>query len=231
MTTALGSAVSPQASRQVRRSRSSSRRHRPRRVQRENRVNSVLNGMSQSCPMLHATEAETPDRHDRLAQGRTGQRRLRPRPCRPRALHRCEFRQNLIHEGVHVAKGVPGSWRRLGGSDGGTHMLLARRLLTTALDIARQPPTRHSSFQLKVASRSAQAGTPRLRTGSEAYRPGPCQADHGQSALPVGGGSRLPGYRAGGCSGRGPRPPSCVTGAGAGVGLKWLRFSERILSG
>src|SRR3954464_3311451 len=56
----------------------------------------------------------------------------------------------------------------------------------------------------------------------------PCQADHGQSALPVGGGSHLPGHRAGGCSGRGPRSPGCVTGIGVGVGLKWLRFPERI---
>jgi hypothetical protein len=46
ITIALGSALSPQASRQVRRSRPSSRRHRPSRVQRENRVNKVLNGMS-----------------------------------------------------------------------------------------------------------------------------------------------------------------------------------------
>ncbi|WP_157619742.1 hypothetical protein [Skermanella stibiiresistens] len=51
MTTAVGSAASPQASRQVRRSRSSRRRHSPSRVQQENRVNSVLNGMSHSCPM------------------------------------------------------------------------------------------------------------------------------------------------------------------------------------
>jgi hypothetical protein len=56
----------------------------------------------------------------------------------------------------------------------------------------------------------------------------PCQADHGESALPVGGGSRLPGHRAGGCSGRGPGSPGCVTGCDAGVGLRSLRLSERI---
>ena len=54
MTIAVGSAASPQASRQVRRSRSSNRRHSPSRAQRENRVNNVLNGISESWPMaLH----------------------------------------------------------------------------------------------------------------------------------------------------------------------------------
>src|SRR3954454_22131489 len=45
--------------------------------------------LSDGAP-LHATEAETPDRQDRLAQGRPGQRRLRPGPYRLRALHRGE---------------------------------------------------------------------------------------------------------------------------------------------
>ena len=51
MMTALGSAVSPQACRQARIKRLSSRRHRPSRVQRANRVYSVPNGMSHSWPM------------------------------------------------------------------------------------------------------------------------------------------------------------------------------------
>ncbi len=50
MTTALGSGVSPQARRQVRRSRSSKRRHSPSRVQRANRAKSVPNGMPESRP-------------------------------------------------------------------------------------------------------------------------------------------------------------------------------------
>ena len=51
MMTALGSAVSPQACRQAWIKRLSSRRHRPSRVQRANRVYSVPNGMSHSWPI------------------------------------------------------------------------------------------------------------------------------------------------------------------------------------
>ena len=51
MMTALGSAVSPQACRQARINRSSSRRHRPSQVHRANSVYSVPNGMSHSWPM------------------------------------------------------------------------------------------------------------------------------------------------------------------------------------
>src|SRR4051812_42676381 len=51
MMTALGLGVSPQACRQARINRLSSRRHRPSRVHRANSVYSVPNGMSQSWPM------------------------------------------------------------------------------------------------------------------------------------------------------------------------------------
>ncbi|MCW2239579.1 hypothetical protein [Azospirillum canadense] len=51
ITTVLGSGVSPQASRHVRRSRSSSRRHSPSRVQRANSAKSVPKGMPESWPM------------------------------------------------------------------------------------------------------------------------------------------------------------------------------------
>src|SRR3954453_7702555 len=51
MMTALGSAVSPQACRQARINRLSSRRHRPSRVHRANSVYRVLNGMSHSWPI------------------------------------------------------------------------------------------------------------------------------------------------------------------------------------
>ena len=51
MMTALGSGVSPQACRQARIKRLSSRRHRPSRVQRANSVYSVPNGMSHSWPI------------------------------------------------------------------------------------------------------------------------------------------------------------------------------------
>ena len=51
ITMALGSAVSPQVSRHVRRSRSSKRRHSPSRVQRASRVYSMPKGMPESWPM------------------------------------------------------------------------------------------------------------------------------------------------------------------------------------
>jgi hypothetical protein len=60
ITTVLGSAVSPQASRQVRRSRSSRRRHSPSRVQRANSENSVPNGMPQSSPMARHCMPQKP---------------------------------------------------------------------------------------------------------------------------------------------------------------------------
>ena len=84
MTTALGSAVSPQASRQVRRSRSSRRRHSqpgPAGKQGEQRVEWDVAELSDGTP-LHAAEA--PDRQDRLAQRRSSQRRLWPGACRLR---------------------------------------------------------------------------------------------------------------------------------------------------
>src|SRR3954465_6139076 len=77
MMTALGTGLSPQACRQAWIKRLSRRRHS--RVQRANSVYSVPNGMSHSWPMLHAAEAHTPDRHDRLTQRRPGQRQLRAR--------------------------------------------------------------------------------------------------------------------------------------------------------
>src|SRR5271165_4905947 len=51
MTTTLGSGESPQARRQLRRSRLSNRRQRPSRVQRANTPPSVPKGMSQSSPI------------------------------------------------------------------------------------------------------------------------------------------------------------------------------------
>ena len=122
--TALGSAVSPQARRQAWIKRLSRRRHS--RVQRANSVYSVLNGMSHSWPMLHAAERYAPDRHDRLAQRRSGQRRLRPGATPPGAVcrHGREFRQHRVDEGLDVTEGIPRSRRTLGGSEGGAHMRL-----------------------------------------------------------------------------------------------------------
>src|SRR5690349_21616401 len=60
ITTVLGSGVSPQASRQERRSRSSSRRHSPSRVQRANSENRVPNGMPESSPLARHCMPQKP---------------------------------------------------------------------------------------------------------------------------------------------------------------------------
>src|SRR3954452_23666968 len=60
-------------------------------------------------PPLHAAKADTPDRHDRLAQRRSGQRWLGSRPHRPAAVlgHSLKFRQHLVDEGINISKRIP----------------------------------------------------------------------------------------------------------------------------
>src|SRR3954462_13520753 len=68
MMTALGSGVSPQAYRQARIKRLSSRRHKPIRVHRAKSVYSVPNGMSQSWPMArHCTPQNATHQIARMA--------------------------------------------------------------------------------------------------------------------------------------------------------------------
>src|SRR4051794_37597781 len=131
ITTVLGSVVSPQASRQVRRSRASSRRHSPSRVQRAKSVYSVLNGKLTDRPPLQAAEPDAPDRQDRLAQRCSRQRRLRPGAGWPSAIcrHPLKFHQHRVDEGLDVTESIPRGRRGLGGSDGGAHMRRIRWLL------------------------------------------------------------------------------------------------------
>src|SRR3954465_11973019 len=74
-------------------------------------------------PPLHATEANAPDRHHRLAQRRSGQRRLGPRTHRSAAIlcHGLEFRQHFVDEGVDVSERIPRARRGFCGADGGSH--------------------------------------------------------------------------------------------------------------
>src|ERR1700729_4480357 len=83
-------------------------------------------------PPLHAAETNAPDRHDRLAQRRSGQRRLWPRSDRPLAVlcHGLEFSQHFVDEGVNIGKRVPRARRRLGRTDGGSHVQVSMLLLT-----------------------------------------------------------------------------------------------------
>ena len=102
-------------------------------------------------PPLHAAERDAPDRHDRLAQRRSGQRRLRPGAGRPGAVcrHGREFRQHRVDEGIDIGERIPRGRRSLGGVEGGAHMRLIRWLLAMAADIAHRPPARQPSFTSK----------------------------------------------------------------------------------
>src|SRR3954454_5099650 len=74
-------------------------------------------------PPLHATEADTPDCHDRLAQRRSDQQRLGSRSRRPAAVlgHGRELDQHLVDEGIDIGKRIPWPWRGLGRTDGCSH--------------------------------------------------------------------------------------------------------------
>src|SRR3954454_23408583 len=98
---------------------------------------------------LQAAKADAPNRHDRLAQGCSGQWRLRPAPCWLRARHGREFRHHRVDEGIDVTESVPRGRRSLGGVEGGAHMRLVRWLFLMAADIAHRPPARQPSFSLK----------------------------------------------------------------------------------
>src|SRR4051812_20736661 len=117
---------------------------------------------------LHAAEAGAPDRHDRFAQLRPGQRRLGPGPCRSCAIrrHGGEFHQDLVHEGVDVGERIPGGRSGLCGTGGGAHMLRIRWLSTGAADIPLRPPD-VTPLLLKVASGPTPPGTTHLQTDSE----------------------------------------------------------------
>jgi hypothetical protein len=81
---------------------------------------------------LHATETNTPDRHDGLAQRCSGQRRLWPGSHRPGAIlcHSREFGQHFVHEHVNIGKRIPQARRRLCRTDGGSHVLTSTLLIT-----------------------------------------------------------------------------------------------------
>src|SRR4051794_11014051 len=125
ITTVLGSAVSPQASRQVRRSRASSRRHTgpagKEGVQRAERDVAE----QPNRPPLHAAEPDAPNRHDRLAQRCSRQRRLRPGAGWPSAIcrHPLKFHQHLVNEGLDVTESIPRGRRGLGGSVAGVQKM------------------------------------------------------------------------------------------------------------
>jgi hypothetical protein len=88
MMTALESAISPQACRQARIKRLSRRRQQAEpRPASEQRAKRDVAELTDGAP-LHAAEPDAPDRQDRLAQRRSGQRRLRPGAGRPGAVCR-----------------------------------------------------------------------------------------------------------------------------------------------
>ena len=126
---------------------------------------------------LHAAKADTPNRHDRLAQRRSGQRRLRPATCRPgasaamaassasTASTKASTSLKASHEAGDVLAGlkaVPICCGPMAVGDGRRH--------------SPSPSRASALIHLKVASRSAPAGTPRLQTVSEWSDPCPRNA-------------------------------------------------------
>src|SRR3954463_14770882 len=113
--TALGTGLSPQACRQARIKRLSSRRHTgPAGEQGVERAERHVAQLA-NRPLLHATERYAPDRQDRLAQRRSGQRRLRPGAGPPGAVCRhgpastaskASTSENASHEVGEVLAGV-----------------------------------------------------------------------------------------------------------------------------
>src|SRR4051812_38071943 len=83
-------------------------------------------------PPLHTAKADTPDRHDGLAQCCSGQRRLGSRSHRPAAVlgHGLKFRQHFVDKGIDVGKRIPRTWRGLCGTDGSSHSRASMLVLT-----------------------------------------------------------------------------------------------------
>src|SRR3954469_11914994 len=171
MMTVLGSAGSPQACRQAWIKRLSRRRHRPSRVQRANRVYSVPNGMSQSwtmarhCRPQNATHQIAMIALRRAARVNGGSERVRRVPSAAMAASsastastKASTSLKASHEAGDVLAGLK-AVPICGWSDG------CWRCRRHSL-----PPSRASApIHLKVASRKAPAGTPPLRTDSNAW--------------------------------------------------------------
>src|SRR3954468_25105110 len=169
--TALGSAVSPQARRQARIKRLSRRRHSPSRVHRANSVYRVPNGMSHSWPMARHCMPQNvthqiamialrsaapvnggfrPERVDRVPSAAIAA------SSTSTASTKASTSLNASHEAGEVLAGlkaVPICCWSGGCCDGRTH--------------SPSPSRASALLHLKVASRKALAGTPRLRTDSQ----------------------------------------------------------------
>src|SRR3954469_7206376 len=91
------------------------------------RVEGDVAELSDRSP-LHTAKTDTPDRHHRLAQRRSGQRRLWSRGRRPAAVlcHGLEFRQHFVDEGVNIGKRIPWARLCLCGTDGSAHTIWPR---------------------------------------------------------------------------------------------------------
>src|SRR4051812_35194719 len=104
-------------------------------------------------PPLYAAKADTPERHDRLAQRRSGQRWLGSRSHRPAAVlgHSLKFRQHLVDEGINIGKRIPWAWRGLGRTDGSSHSRASMLVLTT-ISSDRRLPGHHLQLHRELQS-------------------------------------------------------------------------------
>src|SRR3954447_5680726 len=92
-------------------------------------------------PPLHAAKADTPDRHDGLAQRRSDQRWLGSRSHRPAAVlgHGLEFDQHVVDEGVNIGKRILWARRGLCGTDGSSHSRASMLVRTVISSDCRLP--------------------------------------------------------------------------------------------
>src|SRR3954463_4776486 len=127
----------------------------------------AYNGFARKGLTVGARLDNAPDRHSRLAQRRSGQWRLRPGAGRPGAICRhgpastastkASMSLKTSHEAgevLAVLTAVPICCWSDGCCDGRRH--------------SPSPSRASALIHLKVASRKAPAGTPRLRTDSQA---------------------------------------------------------------
>ena len=174
MMTALGTGLSPQACRQARIKRLSSRRHRPSRVQRANSVYSVPNGMSQSWPMARHCRPQNATHQIAMialrsaapVNGGFGPERV----DRGHPRHGRELRQHRVNEGTVLRE-------RTDGLSDLEVLTIGGRLVDRDLTVALRPFAHHPA--------STGSGSGRQRGRRRRRRPDPRSRSPCPSRRPV----------------------------------------------
>jgi hypothetical protein len=99
-------------------------------------------------PPLHAAETNTPDRHDGLAQHRSGQGWLWPRSHWSATIlrHGRKFGHHFVHKHVNIGKRIPRASKGLRRTGGGSHVLASMLwAVVHGWMVAVQDPIRNST--------------------------------------------------------------------------------------